>query len=118
MDAFVNVTKALGADEYELTLRETRTYEIIEDVRNFHSEIGILYLCDFNEKVIRKLFKENHLRFTPLFTAQPHVFISSIIRFPGAQMRAELAYPCLAFEQGNYNSFTFPRSSSHEPHRK
>lgn len=122
VDAFVNVTKALGADEYELTLRETRTYEIIEDVRNFHSEIGILYLCDFNEKVIRKLFKENHLRFTPLFTAQPHVFISKHHPLSGQAQIAlpELApYPCLAFEQGNYNSFYFSEELlSTEPHPK
>lgn len=110
VNAFVNVIEALDNNEYEFTLRETRTYDIIEDVKNFRSEIGILYLSDFNEKVITKFFKENHLVFTPLFTAEPHVFVSST--HPLAKRKIitldDLAdFPCLAFEQGEYNSFYF-----------
>ena len=59
-------------------MRETRTYEIIEDVANFRSEVGIIYFSQFNEKVLKKLLKENHLLFIPLFEAAPHVFISSM----------------------------------------
>ncbi|NLL03999.1 MAG: LysR family transcriptional regulator [Clostridiales bacterium] len=110
VNAFSNLIASLDADEYEFTLRETRTYEIIEDVKAFRSEIGILYLSDFNEKVINKLLKENHLVFTPLFTANPHIFICS--EHPLAK-RKEIVlddlddYPCLSFEQGEYNSFYF-----------
>ena len=68
--------KALNENEYECTLRETRTHEIIEDVRNLRSEIGILYLSEFNQKVITKLLQDYDLKFHPLFTAKPHVFIS------------------------------------------
>ena len=75
VNAFSNIIKRLDSDEYEFTLRETRTYEIIEDVRTFRSELGILYLNDFNRKVIIKLLKENHLEFVPLFKADAHVFI-------------------------------------------
>ena len=122
VNAFVNVIASLKTDEYEFTLRETRTYEIIEDVKNFHSEIGILYLSDFNEKVIRKLLKESHLTFTPLFTANPHVFISS--EHPLAKRKSIALdemdeYPCLAFEQGEYNSFYFSEELlSTVPHKK
>lgn len=122
VNAFVNLITSLDADEYEFTLRETRTYEIIEDVANFRSETGILYLSRFNEKVIKKLLKENHLTFTPLFDAVPHVFISS--SHPLAA-RDEVAlqdleeYPFLAFEQGTYNSFYFSEEIlSTEPHKK
>ncbi len=110
VNAFVNVISVLDTNEYEFTLRETRTYEIIEDVKNFHSEIGILYLSEFNEKIITKLLKESHLVFTPLFTANPHVFVSS--SHPLADKKSislsDLEdYPCLAFEQGENNSFYF-----------
>lgn len=122
VNAFVNVIAALGHDEYEYTLRETRTYEIIEDVRNFHSEIGILYLNEFNEKVITKLLRENHLVFTPLFTADPHVFISSAHPLAGEEritLDALAEYPCLSFEQGEYNSFYFSEEIlSTVPHKK
>ncbi len=74
------------------------------------SEIGILFLNEFNEKVLRKLMKANDLEFHPLFTARPHVFISR--RHPLADhaiiTNEELeAYPYLSFEQGEHNSFYF-----------
>jgi DNA-binding transcriptional LysR family regulator len=110
VNAFSNLIAEFDLDEYEFTLRETRTYEIIEDVKNLKSEIGILYLNDFNEKVIRKLLKENNLLFTPLFTANAHVFIS--VAHPlSAKKKITLEdlkeYPCLSYEQGEYNSFYF-----------
>lgn len=122
VNAFVNVISRLDTDEYEFTLRETRTYEIIEDVKSFRSELGILYLSGFNEKVITKLLKENHLIFTPLFTAEPHVFISSV--HPLAEKDFITLddldnYPCLAFEQGDFNSFYFSEEIlSTAPHKK
>ncbi|HHU50406.1 MAG TPA: LysR family transcriptional regulator, partial [Firmicutes bacterium] len=77
VNAFVELLLDLNVEEYEFTLRETRTYEIIEDVKNFRSEIGIIYFSDFNEKVLNKLLKENHLVFNVLFEASPHVFVST-----------------------------------------
>ncbi len=122
VNAFVNVISQLNTDEYEFTLRETRTYEIIEDVKNFRSELGILYLSDFNEKVISKLLKEDHLVFAPLFTAEPHVFISSchpLAKNEYITLEDLEDYPCLAFEQGEYNSFYFSEEIlSTVPHKK
>lgn len=110
VNAFVEVVKELGVDEYECTLRETRTHEIIEDVRNLRSEIGVLYRNDFNGKVLDKLFHDAKLDFIALFTAKPHIFVSA--GHPLAKKRKasidDLAdYPCLSFEQGEYNSFHF-----------
>lgn len=110
VNAFVNLIRSYGLEEYEFTLRETRTYEIIEDVRNLRSEIGILYQNAFNVKVLNKLFKENNLVFHPLFEAGPHIFISAEnpLAAKSSVGLAELeAYPCLSFEQGEYNSFYF-----------
>lgn len=110
VQAFVGLLKDLNTNEYECTLRETRTYEIIEDVRNMRSEIGILYLNDFNRKVLEKMLKESDLRFHPLFEAEPHVFISATHPL-AAKTIIEIEdldeFPCLAFEQGEYNSFYF-----------
>ncbi|MDR3263856.1 MAG: LysR family transcriptional regulator [Clostridiales bacterium] len=110
VNAFVNMVKKNGAAEYEFTLRETRTYEILEDVKNQRSEIGIIYMSSFNSKVLGKLLKENRLDFHPLFTAKPHVFVGSGNPF-AAKAFVTLEdledYPCLTFEQGEYNSFYF-----------
>lgn len=122
VSAFVNLLSSIAAEEYEFTLRETRTYEIIEDVAQFRSEIGILYYSDFNEKVLRKLLNENHLKFTPLFDAEPHVFISAehpLAKKNQIMMEELQEFPCLAFEQGTYNSFYFSEELlSTVPHKK
>ena len=76
VDAFVRMVKASDAAEYEFSLRETRTWDIIEDVRTLRSELGILYRNDFNQKVIDKLLRDSGLVFHPLFLATPHIFIS------------------------------------------
>ena len=76
VDAFVRMVKATEVAEYEFSLRESRTWDIIEDVRTLRSEIGILYRNDFNRKVIDKLLRESGLAFTPLFLADPHIFIA------------------------------------------
>ncbi|WP_314590355.1 LysR family transcriptional regulator [Paenibacillus terrigena] len=110
VNAFVSLVQQYGHDEYELSLRETKTYEIIEDVKSMRSEIGILYLNEFNGKVINKLLKSANLEFHSLFTAKPHIFIS--IKNPLAKQSIVTIdqlqhYPYLSFDQGEYNSFHF-----------
>lgn len=110
VNAFVDVIREFGGNQYDFTLRETQTYEIIEDVSRLKSEIGILYTSSKNEEVIGKLIKQNGLEFQELFIANPHVFISS--RHPLAHRETITLedledYPYLSFEQGEYNSFYF-----------
>ena len=110
VNAFVDVIQEFDANQYDFTLRETQTHEIIEDVSRLKSEIGILYVSSKNEEIIIKLIKQNGLKFEELFMAKPHVFISS--KHPLAD-REEISleeleeYPYLSFEQGEYNSFYF-----------
>ena len=66
VNAFVQMVKQFGMNEYEFAIRETKTYEVIEDVKNFKSEIGILYINEFNKKVLFKLFSEYGLTFHPI----------------------------------------------------
>lgn len=110
VNAFVNLVREYGADEYELALRETKTYEIIKDVKTLHSEIGILYLNEFNDKVINKLLKDAGLQFTSLFTAKPHIFISTnnpLAKQSVVKIEQLNDYPYLSFDQGEFNSFHF-----------
>ena len=110
VNAFVDLIKKFGQDEYDFSLRETQTYEIIEDVARMRSEIGILFLNDFNEKVIQKILKSHDLEFHQLFVASPHVFISRKHPLAGNTVitNEELEqYPYLSFEQGEHNSFYF-----------
>ena len=76
VNAFVSLLKRADMTRYELFLRETRTYEIIEDVKNFRSEIGVLFLNSYNRDVLTKMFDDNRLTYTSLFKARPHIFVS------------------------------------------
>lgn len=110
VNAFVDLVKEYGQDEYDFSLRETQTYEIIDDVARMRSEIGILFLNDFNETVINKILKSHDLEFHLLFVAKPHVFISR--KHPLAENNVIIneqlmPYPYLSFEQGEHNSFYF-----------
>ena len=108
--AFVDVVKSVGMEEYEFAVHETQTNQVIENVRNMKSELGILYLSAFNESVLQKLFKENDLTFEELFTCDTYVYLWR--EHPLAK-KAVIAlheledYPCLVFEQGKNNSFYF-----------
>lgn len=121
VNAFVDLIKEYGQEEYDFSLRETQTYEIIEDVARLRSEIGILFLNDFNQAVINKILKSYDLEFHLLFIAKPHVFISR--SHPLAEKKVitnqELeTYPYLSFEQGEHNSFYFSEEIFSESERK
>ena len=110
VEAFVELLKEYGGEEYDFRIRETQTYEIIEDVAKLRSEVGVLYLNNDNETVLRKVIREHDLIFTPLFTAKPHVFVSTAS--PLAQKKALTLddlkpYPRLSYEQGDHNAFYF-----------
>lgn len=108
--AFVDMAKEFDMSRYEFAIRETRTAEVIRDVSTMKSEIGVLYLCDFNRKSMEKLLKSANLEFHHLIECQAYVYIwkghplaeQDSISF--AQLEN---YPCLSFEQGDNSSFYF-----------
>ncbi len=110
VEAFVDLLRELGGDEYDFRIRETQTYEIIEDVVHLRSEVGVLYLNPFNQTVLRKTIKENDLTFTPLFVAKPHVFVgcgNPLAKKQTVTLEDLDPYPRLSYEQGEHNAFYF-----------
>lgn len=110
VNAFVDLIKEYDANKYSFIMRETQTGEIIEDVANGKSEVGVLYLSLHNETILSKLIKNNNLEFNELFVAKPHVFIQR--KHPLAKKEVLTLedlkpYPYLVFEQGEKNSFYF-----------
>ena len=55
--SFVEMVKQFDTDEYEFAIRESKTRDVIEDVTTGKSEVGILYLSDFNRKAIGKFVR-------------------------------------------------------------
>lgn len=108
--AFVELIREVANEDYRFTLRETETENIFNDLADFKSEMGILYLNSFNQQVLTKLFKEKDLVFTPLFDAKPHVFVSRenpLTKKKSITLKDLEEYPYLCYEQGENNSFYF-----------
>lgn len=108
--AFVETVKKFDTLNYEFAMRECKTADVISDVSTLKSEIGILYLNDFNRKVLNKIFSDNQLEFHKLINCKAYVYIWK--NHPLAKKKsitfANLAdYPCLSFEQGDKGSFYF-----------
>ena len=108
--AFVEMVKQFGMDEYEFEIHETKTYDVIEDVKNCKSEIGVLYINDFNKKVLTKLFHQSGVEFHELLKC--HIYVYLWKGHPLASKKEitleELEeYPCLSFDQWHNNSFYF-----------
>ena len=108
--AFVEMVKAYDVTKYEFAIRETKTLSVISDVAQMHSEIGILYLSDFNRKAMLKLLNANGLAFHHLINCNAYVYLWKGHPLAGRESISfeDLApYPCLSFEQGDDSSFYF-----------
>lgn len=110
VNAFVEVIKQYGMDEYEFEIHETKTHEVIDNVRNQKSEIGVLYMNEYNKNVLSKLLNDYGIEFVPLFDCNIYVYMSKynpLAKKKLIRMEELDDYPCLAFAQGDYNSFYF-----------
>ncbi len=110
--AFIALVKKYGYDDYEFEVHETRTHEIISNVKNQKSELGVIYENEFNKTVLKKVLTEAGLEFTPLFDCSIYAYISKKNPLAVEKLKTgepvtfeELDdYPCLSFDQGQYNS--------------
>lgn len=110
LQAFINIAEECASEKYDFTLRECATGQIIDDVRTFRSDIGVLYLDNFNSRMLKKVLSEASLEFTPLFDAAVHVFVGEHHPLAGrASLKLEdlEPYPRYSFEQGMANSFHY-----------
>jgi DNA-binding transcriptional LysR family regulator len=106
-NAFVEMIERFGQERYEFILNETQTRQIMEDVKNRFSDLGVLFISQENEAVIRKELAERNLEFHELFSAKPHAFMS--VTHPLAARTAVTLedlkpYPRLNFIQGSFAS--------------
>ena len=108
--SFVEMVKQYNTAEYEFAIRETKTREVIEDVNLDKSEIGILYLSDFNKKAIEKILRSNNLEFHHLIDCDAYVYLwkgHPLAKKKSIRIEELEDYPCLSFEQGAAGSFYY-----------
>ena len=121
-NAFVELVQRFGQERFEFILNETQTHQIIMDVKNRFSDIGILYFSNGNKSVLQKSLEENDLVFYELFAASPHVFLCKdhpLANQNSLKPKDLQPYPKLSFVQGNYESDYFAEELfSNEPAEK
>lgn len=108
--AFVETVKKFDTLNYEFAMRECKTTDVINDVSSFKSEIGILYLDEFNKKIISKIIRDNDLEFHHLIYCKAYVYIwkgHPLANKDSIKFSDLSDYPCLSFEQGEKGSLYF-----------
>jgi DNA-binding transcriptional LysR family regulator len=108
--AFVETVKKFDTRRYEFAIRESKTYDVIQDTGNLKSEIGILYLNGTNRKIIEKLLRANELEFHKLIQCDAYVYLwknHPLAKEKSIKFEQLQDYPCLAFEQGGKESAYF-----------
>jgi DNA-binding transcriptional LysR family regulator len=120
--SFTNMVKKFNIDDYDFALRETKTKEVIDDVTSLRSEIGIIYLSDFNRKYLTYLLKEHDLVFQKLVICNAYAYMwknNPLASKPYVTLEDLSQYPCLSFEQGESGNYYFAEEilSTNEYHR-
>lgn len=106
--AFIEVARQCSIDQYAFGIYECKTSEIIENVKSFKSELGVLYIDDFNGEIISRLLSDNGLEFHELFSCNTYVFLAAAHPLAAKEcitLEELEPYPCLSFDQGDNQSF-------------
>ena len=108
--AFVQLVQKHDTSKYELAIRETKTLDVLSDVSTMKSELGLIYMSDFNRKIMQKMLRSGGLEFHPLTICKAYVYLWKEHPLAGEQslsLKQLEKYPCISFEQGGNGSFYF-----------
>lgn len=108
--AFMETIKLFESSKYEFAIRETKTSDVIHDVSTMKSELGLIFINDFNEKFIAKKLDEHDLVFQKLINCEPYVFVCRDNPLVGREcvtFEDLEPYPCFIFEQGDSEPYFF-----------
>lgn len=104
VEAFIRTASRYESSDYELALRETKSADVLRDVAEHHSDIGLLYRSSKNRKLIAQFLTEYNLEFHSLgqYSACIYVWRGHPLAAQAALTMEQLKpYPCLSFAQSN-----------------
>lgn len=106
--AFIELIQASEMEKYTFAVHETRTDEVLNNVKNMSSEIGVISFSQSNEKVMKKLFREFQLEFHPLMTKETFVYVwkdHPLAKEKALSLDELTEYPCISFDQSSENDY-------------
>ena len=105
-DAFGRFLKQTDNDSFSFSIKETRTYDVIDDVENARSDVGIIAIKDDNDKLMERFLSSKKLMFSKLIKTVPHVFIRKdhpLSSKKSIGFEDLKKYPFISYEQGEHN---------------
>lgn len=106
--AFTAVIRGMQPEKYTFSIHETKTKEVLDDVRSLKSEVGVVSFSGSNEAVIRKLFRDYELEFVPLMRRETYVYVWKAHELAGRKevsIEEMREYPCISFDQSDDGRF-------------
>lgn len=106
--AFIEVMKEFDEGKYTFAVHETRTDEVLNNVRSLDSEVGVISFSHTTEKIMKKLFREFQLEFYPLITRETFVYVwkdHPLAKAKALSLEDLKEYPCISFDQSSENDF-------------
>ncbi len=115
--SFTNMIRETDPEKYVFTIHEKRTEEVMKNVREMESEVGIVSYAENNKKIIHKLFREYGLKFVPLMLQENYVYLWKNHPLAGAEylsIEDLKPYPCVFFDQNADSDFYFSEEAMAE----
>mgnify|MGYP002622849129 CR=1 FL=1 len=106
--AFTDTVKHHDPDRYEFSIHETKTRDVLENVRSFKSEVGVISFSGGNESLVKKLIKEYSLEFVPLMRRDTYVYVwkdNKLAKRKKISLKELAEYPCVSFDQSDVSNF-------------
>jgi DNA-binding transcriptional LysR family regulator len=106
--AYINTIKKYESNQYRYSINETRTMEVIDNVKNLKSEVGVISYTSKNEQLMKKILRENRLLFFPLIIRNTYVYMWKEHPLAGEteiSLEKLSKYPCISFNQESDNEY-------------
>ena len=109
-DIFAKLLNETKEEHYRFSLREMKTYDVIQETEKASCDIGIIAIKDKDHGIMERFISKRGLSFTPVLKAMPHVYLRK--EHPMAKRKAVTEeclrqYPYVSYEQGLHSSTFF-----------
>ena len=108
IQAFNKVIEDSDLESYVFSIHETKTKDVLEDVKSLRSEIGIVSFSGANEKIIKKIIKNYDLEFVPLMKRDAYVYVWKDHKLAGRKtvsLKELEDYPYISFDQSDDSNY-------------
>ena len=112
--SFANVIRKYDPEKFVFSIHETKTNEVLENVRDMKSEVGVISYSGSSEGLVRKLLKEYQLEFTPLMVCETYVYMwkeNPLSARSEISLKEIKDLPCITFDQSSDSKFYIPEEA-------